>query len=198
MNGDSIEKLAKLFEEFPGIGKKQAQRFVYFLIRKDIPYIQDLVNEIAAIKQEVQQCPQCLRYHQEKEQSLCRICSQADGKQMMIVERDADFHNIEKTKFYGGKYFILKNMKKLREESYGKLMERIRHGMEKEGLEEVIFALSIRPESEHERFILSSLIKKEFPQLKLTTLGRGLSSGIELEYSDRETLRYAIEKKIDL
>ena len=37
-----IEKLTESFKEFPGIGERQAKRFVYFLMFKNGDYINDL------------------------------------------------------------------------------------------------------------------------------------------------------------
>ena len=48
-----IEKLTELFLEFPGIGRRQAGRFVYSLLHKDQTYINELVQEISSLKQEV-------------------------------------------------------------------------------------------------------------------------------------------------
>ena len=42
-------------------------------------------------------------------------------------------------------------------------------------------------------FILMELIKKY--NLKVTHLGRGLSTGAELEYADKETIKAALENK---
>jgi recombinational DNA repair protein RecR len=48
-----IDKLAELFESFPGIGKRQARRFVYFLLHKDNGYIHELTSGIVNVKSEM-------------------------------------------------------------------------------------------------------------------------------------------------
>ena len=61
-------------------------------------------------------------------------------------------------------------------------------------LDEVIIALSFNPESEHTAsYITQELepLKKKY-KFKISTLGRGLSTGTELEYSDNETLASAL------
>ena len=35
---DTIEKLTEVFKEFPGIGERQAKRFVYFLMSRNSAY----------------------------------------------------------------------------------------------------------------------------------------------------------------
>jgi recombination protein RecR len=199
---NSIDKLAELFEKFPGIGKRQARRFVYFLLHKDNGYIQQLVNEIVNIKKDINQCRECYRFYPRDEKSICPICeSSTEAKQLMIVEKDADLENIHKTGLYKGKYFVLggfiasheKNRSYARTEQ---LLSRIKRDVENNDIEEVIFGLSISPEAEHTRLRLYSMIHEQYPQLIFTTLGRGLSSGTELEYSDVETLKYALESRI--
>ena len=199
---NSIDKLAKLFQSFPGIGKRQARRFVYFLLHKDTSYIQQLVNEIAAVKQEINQCVQCFRFYPRDAQMVCPICiKNKDSKQLMIVEKDADLENIHKTNLYQGKYFVLGGFIASHEKkrSYARvepLLSLIERDSQGENLDELIFGLSISPEAEHTRLRLYSMIHDKYPDLVFSTLGRGLSSGTELEYSDTETLKYALESRI--
>ena len=68
----------------------------------------------------------------------------------------------------------------------------------KEGLKEIIFALSVNPEGED----TTQYLKKELAPLleqhkiKTSTLGRGLSTGSELEYSDTETIKNALKNRV--
>ena len=41
---DNTQKLIELFKEFPGIGPRQAKRFVYFLLNKNPAYVNDLAK----------------------------------------------------------------------------------------------------------------------------------------------------------
>ena len=38
---DTIDKLTEVFKEFPGIGERQARRFVYFLMSKNPAYVEN-------------------------------------------------------------------------------------------------------------------------------------------------------------
>lgn len=199
---NSIDKLAELFQKFPGIGKRQARRFVYFLLHKDNAYIQQLVNEIVNVKQNINQCQECYRFYPRDEKSICPIClNNNEAKQLMIIEKDADLENIHHTKLYEGKYFVLGGYIASHEKkrSYARteqLLARIKRDIDAKNIHEVIFGLSISPEAEHTRLRLYSIIHGQYPNLIFTTLGRGLSSGTELEYSDTETLKYALESRI--
>ena len=50
---DIIEKLTEIFKEFPGIGERQAKRFVYFLMSRTGAYNENLSSLILDLKKEV-------------------------------------------------------------------------------------------------------------------------------------------------
>ena len=68
---------------------------------------------------------------------------------------------------------------------------------EKEGLKEIILAFAASPQGEHTesylRKILAPLSIKH--GLKISSLGRGLSTGAELEYTDPDTLKNALKNR---
>ncbi len=59
---DTIEKLSQIFKEFPGIGERQAKRFVYFLMSKTPAYNENLSSLITELKKEVAQCKECFKF----------------------------------------------------------------------------------------------------------------------------------------
>lgn len=197
-----IDKLASLFESFPGIGKRQARRFVYFLLHKDPGYIHELTSSIQNVKAEIDQCHECFRFFPKTGNTVCPTCIEySTSNQIMIVEKDADYENLNKTKVYEGKYFILgghinANEKKRSFARVDQLIQRIERDTTASNLSEVIFGLSISPEAEHTRIRLYTMLRDKFPNLTFSTLGRGLSTGTELEYSDTETLKHAFNSRI--
>jgi recombinational DNA repair protein RecR len=64
-------------------------------------------------------------------------------------------------------------------------------------LKEVIVATSVNTEGEHTAFYINTLLRPYVEKygFKITTLGRGLSTGTELEYSDGDTLKSALENR---
>ncbi len=62
------------------------------------------------------------------------------------------------------------------------------------GLKEIILATSVNPEGEHTASYVAGLLKPLVSThgFRVSTLGRGLSTGTELEYSDSETLKSAL------
>lgn len=203
---DNLNKLTKIFCDFPGIGPRQAKRFVYFLLTRSDNYLNDLINLVSEIKKEIKICSQCFRYF-PKNNSInndCDLCRNLDRKldTLMIVARDVDFENIEKSQSFFGKYFILGGTIPILDKTPEK---RIRlkelliavENKAKVGLKEIILGLSANPDGEYTgQFIteaLASLISKY--GLKISHLGRGLSTGTELEYSDSDTIKSALENR---
>ncbi len=201
---DDVEKLAKLFSEFPGIGARQSKRFVYFLLGKDPAYISELTEKLKQLKQKIALCSVCFRFFPADGNEICDVCAspKTDQKILLVVEKDSDFENVRRSKSYTGSYFILGGLIPVVEKSTPKkirineLYERISK-MTQNGLTEVIIALSLNPSGEHTdlyiREKLSPLLDKN--KFKITSLGRGLSTGSELEYTDDETIKNALKNR---
>jgi recombination protein RecR len=203
---NSIEKLIKIFSEFPGIGPKQARRFVYFLINKNEGYVDELKNEIIELRKGVSSCTDCKRYFfgKHENQSLCSICSDKnrDMSILMIVSRDIDLENIEKGHNFLGKYFVLGGLvpildknpeQRIRLKELLALVSR----MSDKGLKEIILGLDANSEAEYTGNILKSSLSSITGKysIKISELGRGLSTGTELEYSDPETIKNALKNR---
>ncbi len=203
---NSIDKLVKIFSEFPGIGPKQARRFVYFLITRPQYYIDDFKNEISELRSQIESCTDCKRYFAKNSsgKKLCEICADTtrDITSLMIVARDIDFENIEKSHVFGGKYFVLGGLIPILDKEPEKrirlkaLIETVSK-MAENGLKEIILGFDLNSEGEYTADFLKkelSLISEKFG-IKISELGRGLSTGTELEYSDPETIKNALKNR---
>jgi len=108
---DTIEKLTEIFKEFPGIGERQAKRFVYFLMFKNPSYTDNLSKLVLELKKEVSQCSECFRFFLKKDSKnkICDICANPniDNSSIMVIEKDSDLESVRKSGVYHGKYFIL-------------------------------------------------------------------------------------------
>lgn len=201
----SLEKLIKHFERFPGIGPRQARRFAHHLLIEDPSTLQELSELIAAIQTSVSECALCSRFYARNGGGdLCQICSdpKRDRSKLMVVERDTDTTSIERSGTYDGLYFILggtvpllesEETKKLRG---GKLKVIVEQRIP-EGLHEIILAFSVNPDGENTARYVTALLRTliDTQSLTLTHLGRGLSTGSELEYADPETIKNALKNR---
>jgi recombination protein RecR len=203
---DSINKLAELFKEFPGIGPRQAKRFVYYLLSRNGGYLEHFSKNVLELKREIKNCPSCFRFfpNDAAHSPLCSICRDTtrDGTCLMIVARDVDFEAIEKSHSYLGYYFILGGtVPILEKEPEKKIRAKELLALTKkraaDGLKEIIVATSVNPEGENTSDYVAKLLSPVLKQfgIKFSGLGRGLSTGTELEYSDSDTIKNALKNR---
>lgn len=205
-----LDKLTELFKEFPGIGPRQARRFAYFLLARNNGFVTDLIEAIKALRQDVKICASCFRYFSLAQTSgtLCSVCRNPnrDKNLLMIVSRDNDVDHMEKTGLFNGFYFVLGGSlpilekepeKKIRLKELLASIQTKCSTSDVEHLKEVILALDLNPEGEHTEIFLKKTLTPlgETHSFKISTLGRGLSTGTEIEYSDAETLKNALKNR---
>lgn len=195
---EGIEDLAQAFERFPGIGPRQAKRFVYHLLAAGSADRARLAKLIDGIGANVRQCVECKRFAAGSGTS-CNYCADRtrDDSVLMVVEKDQDLAAIERAGTYRGRYFVLGGVLTL--SGKGIIRERdLLAAIEKRaatGLTEVVLALSATSEGEHTTDHLRTVLTPLRERIRITLLGRGLSTGSELEYSDAETLRGALQNR---
>ena len=77
-------------------------------------------------------------------------------------------------------------------------IEELKNKIKKEsGLKETILAFSISPQGDHTDVYVRNELKDiaEKMGIKISSLGKGLSTGTELEYSDNDTLKNALKNR---
>ncbi|MFA6511500.1 MAG: toprim domain-containing protein, partial [Candidatus Paceibacterota bacterium] len=152
---DIIDKLTEIFKEFPGIGERQARRFVYYLMARNGAYSENLAELIKDLKKETAQCKECFRFFiLNKNEKTCDICANAntDSSTLMIIEKDSDLESIKKSSVYHGKYFVLGGLVPIVEKTtksrvrISELQEKVKR---EKNLKEIILAFSISPQGDH-------------------------------------------------
>lgn len=196
---DRIEELARALARLPGIGPRQGKRFVYYLLATSETERAELAERIVSLGKDVHQCPDCLHFYTAHTASICNYCddTKRDDTLLMCVEKDQDLLAVERAGTYRGRYFVLGGVLTLsgkgaiREKELLRVVEkRLKHG-----LQEVVLALSATSEGEHTADHVRKLLASYRDTVKISTLGRGLATGSELEYSDAETLRAALTNR---
>lgn len=200
-----FDELAKIFSRFPGIGERQSKRFVYHLLRESPKQLERLADLIKTIQKDMVQCPLCFRYFSYDTNEYCDICAsqKTNFAQILIVEKDADLESIRKSGAYKGSYFVLGGLIPIADnETLGKvrlseMLTRIAQLIKENTLQEIILAFPLTPHGEHTESIIRGKIEPllEETKIHLTSLGRGLSTGSELEYADKQTLEYSLQNR---
>ncbi len=200
-----FEQLVQLFKQFPGIGARQARRFVYFILQQPDSYTRRLVEQVQNTRKRFHLCTESFQYFFDENPNETRsplVRNEARTKELlMVVLKDMDLEAIEQSRVYTGQYFVLGGFIPMIETKTNdavrmtELLALIQKRAEHDKLAEIILAFPLNPEGEHTRAYVTAKIedlKKQY-HLKISTLGRGLSTGTELEYIDRDTFQNAFE-----
>lgn len=195
----ALNRLAELFGKFPGIGPRQAKRFVYFLLQSPPAVRKDIAGLITELGRHVHQCEACYRFYAVDGTlaKRCVICSneQREQNSLMVVEKDVDIDAIERSGSYKGLYFVLGGVMPVLESKKGLARTtELARAVETRKPKEIILALSLTTDGEHTTDALKESLAPLVQKLgaKISTLGRGLSTGSELEYADPETIKQAL------
>ena len=192
---ESLIKLIDLLSDFPGIGKKTAERMAFFILKKKAVWATELSNILVKVKENIHECPIC---NNISEISPCMICvdESRDDKVICLVEDTIDLITFEKTGFYKGKYHVLGGLLSPLDGvgpenlNINSLSNRI------DSINELIIATNPSSEGETTALYISELYKDK--DIKISRLARGIPVGGDLEYTDEATLISAIEGRREI
>ena len=185
---DVVGELSKL----PGIGRRTALRLAIHILRMERESVAEMTESIDRFRNEVKYCTQCNNLSDE---DVCPICAddERDHTTICVVEQVADVLSVENTRQYKGLYHVLGGVISPMQGippsdlKIDLLTERIARG----GVKEVILAISTSVEGETTLFYLMNRLR-QFPELKVTSIARGIGFGDELEYVDELTITHAL------
>ena len=186
-----------MFQKLPGIGPRQAARFVLTLLERPESELQEFGAAIANLKREISFCAQCFNV---SENHLCAVCAHPgrDKTKCMVIEKVTDLDSIEKTGLYKGLYHVLGGSINpldgiLPQNLHIKELEqRLDTLVAEHGAIELILATNPNTSGETTSLYLKDLFAGR-ADVTITRLGRGLASGSHLEYADETTLKNALE-----
>jgi len=192
----SMEKAISELSKLPGIGRKSAQRLVFYLLKWPKYEVQQLADALYAIKEKVNFCTICFNI---TEADTCHICAsdKRDRTTLCVVEEANDVLALEKTGEYKGLFHVLGGaLSPL--EGIGPNDLHIKEMMTRLNgtIQEIIIATNPNTEGEATALYLEKLIKPL--EIKLTRIARGLPVGGDLEYADEITLTKALEGRVVL
>lgn len=202
-----FEQLAQVFSKFPGIGRRQAKRFAYFVVQSNPDFIQNMHDLIDQTRKSVKLCPISFQYFTANDASVTTAPIVRDPNRdsgiIMIVEKDQDIESFEKSKIYNGHYFVLGNLHALLDSEFSDnyrmkvLTAIITDRGTKNEMKEIIFALPASPDGDRVSDTIKSQLEplSERYKFSISQLGRGFSTGAEVEYADSETLSSALENR---
>ncbi len=197
MYADPIEQLIKTFSRLPGIGRRAAERFVFFLLKSGKKDVAELTIALNMLIQKIKSCEVCWNF---SDQTPCIICTDTkrDHNIICVVRDSQEVQAIEKTAAFHGVYHVLRGTIKPEDENSLKFLKikELLVRSKKENIKEVILALNPDLSGETTMMILEKHLMAERPNLIVTRLARGLPMGSDLKYADDITLASALNHRI--
>ncbi len=190
----SLNELIEQLSELPGVGRKTAMRYAFWLMEQNEDYLSTLGDRIAHIKEAVTMCQRCFRSF---ERQMCDICTDNTRENIIcVVESTEDLVQIERTGDYNGRYHVLGGaidpLKGVNPEdlTLSELTDHVRTI----GTAEVILATNPTMQGDTTATYIRQMLERE-DGVQVTTLGRGLATGANLEYLDGETVKNALKNR---
>jgi len=189
---NAVDEIATL----PGVGKRSAMRYALHLLKSSDSDFASFVGALTRLKSDSHYCSRC---HCISDTPVCPICSsdRRNQKIVCVVENIQEVMAIENTQQYRGVYHVLGGVISpldgigINDLTISQLIERVR----KEEIEEVILALPTTMEGDTTNIYIDRQLK-QFPQVKVTTIARGIAIGDNLEYADEITLGRSIANRV--
>jgi len=185
-----IEKLMKL----PGVGRRSAERMVFWLLDSPKEDADALADAVVRLKENLTFCRLC---NNLSETEICMVCSDTsrDENILCVVETPKDLLAIEKTKAYRGFYHVLLGTispaegRGPNELKIHQLIKRVRD----QRIKEVVIATDPDTEGETTALYLTKELKSS--GVKVSRIGFGLPVGSSLEYADLSTLSVSLSSR---
>lgn len=192
---DWMGRLVEALIRLPGIGRRSAERIVFYILKARREEVAELVSLLQLVKEKTNFCELC---HNFSDQKICHICSDPgrDKGVICVVEDPKDVVAVEKTSNYVGVYHVLLGSLSALEGigpsdlQIEGLTARVKQGK----VREIILATNPNTEGETTALYLARLFKPY--KVKVTRLAHGIAVGSMLEYTDQATLARALDGRI--
>lgn len=192
---EPIERLIEYFRSLPGVGKKTAQRYAFFVIENNRDKAVNFAKAIVDVKDKVKLCNVCGNYSSSE---ICPICQKRNRQIVCVVQEPKDIVSIEKVKSFDGTYHVLFGcINPL--ENKGPNDIRIKELLTRvsaDGIKEVIMATNPDVEGEATAMYIAKILKPM--GVKVTRLAQGIAMGSDIEFADEITLSKAIADRKEI
>lgn len=192
----SLARLTEQFARIPGIGRKSAQRYAYYVLSQPQQYAADFADALLQASKSIKRCKVCQNLCDE---DICPICSAParDRSVICVVADPRDVIAFERMREYNGLYHVLHGLISPTD-GIGPEQLTIKELISRLGTEvkEVVMATNPTIEGEATAMYLSRLIKPM--GIKVSRLAYGIPVGGNLEFADDVTLCRALEGRNEM
>lgn len=190
-----IEKLIASFSRLPGVGRKTAVRYAYYIINSTDGEVRSFANSMLEAKETVHYCKICGNF---TDKEICDVCRRGDKSIICVVAEPKDILALEKVTDFNGTFHVLHGLLNPLEKitpndiKIKELLTRVQN----DGVSEVIMATNPTVEGEATAIYISNLLKPL--GVKVTRIAQGVSLGTDIEFVDEVTLTRALEDRREI
>jgi recombination protein RecR len=197
----SIQTLMDELGRLPGIGGRSAERIAFHLLKTDPEDALRLADAIRDVKTKIRHCANCYNLAEDE---LCPICRDAEtGKRdrtlICVVEQPKDLIALEETGLTRGTYHVLLGRISPLDDvgpedlTIDRLLTRLTTDNLGEPVTEVVLALNPNLDGDATALEVANTIKAHAPDMSITRLARGLSTGSSIEFANKNMLEDAMK-----
>jgi recombination protein RecR len=188
----SIQNLMNELSRLPGIGMRSAERIAFHLLKQKAEEAMRLADAIRDVKTRIKHCSVCYNL---TESDPCNICGNPSRDQglVCVVEQPKDLLALEATGLYQGVYHVLLGrispLEGVNPEDL--TIDALTRRLDSGAVREVIMGTNPTMEGDGTALYVQSMIAR-YPAVTVTRLARGLATGSNIEYANRNVLADAI------
>ena len=190
----ALEKLIEALGNLPGVGPRTAERYAYFLTRREPAKSEELATALSNLHAGIKYCPKTFALIASSDEvSPLYSDPRRDKKLVAVVAEPLDIVSLEKTGHFHGTYHVLGGLVSPidgvgpEQLHIAELVKRV----DEDKVEEIILATNASVEGESTALYIQQQLGER--TVKITRLARGLPVGVDLEYADQITLSRALE-----
>lgn len=194
MYAKPIEDLITAFRKLPGVGRRTAERYVFYMLKSGKKDAAEITIALKKLLDDIRSCEVCWKF---SDTSPCTICSntERDTNTICVISEPQDLEIIESIGDYTGVYHVLRGTvepEKKQNLAYLKIPELLTRA---QSVKEIILALNPNMAGETTMMYLEKKLREQSATITVTRLARGLPMGSEMQYADEITLSNALKHR---
>lgn len=190
----ALQNLIDAFASLPGVGPRTAERYAYYLVRRDTSISHKLADSLTNVASGIGYCKKTFALVPAgQELSDLYTDPRRDKTVVAVVAEPFDLVALEKTGQFSGTYHVLGGLVSPidgigpEQLHIAELIKRL----DEDEVKEVILATNASVEGESTALYIQQQIGDR--KVTISRLARGLPIGVDLEYADQITLGRALE-----
>ena len=187
-----LSDLVSVFQTFPGIGEKTAERLAFFTISLPSKQIKNMTETMRTTKERIRFCECCYNISFEEQCFICKD-QQRNNDLLCVVAEPKDIIAIERAGIFTGVYHVLGGLISPLDNIHPETLriKELKIKIQAKSFKEVILAINPTVEGDTTIMYLSKILNNS--SITFSKLAHGLPMGADIDYTDQITLKNAIE-----